>query len=68
MRKSLTQQTSTDRVENAGLSDQDAAGAIVYTDVPDVTITQGQGPIYLNLDNAGQNEFAIAAFQSPFAD
>ena len=85
MRKSLTQQTSRDRVENAGLSErvsvrlasyaaaaglgafggvQDAAGAIVYTDVPDVTITQGQGPIYLNLDNAGQNEFAIAAFQS----
>ncbi|BBO31336.1 PEP-CTERM sorting domain-containing protein [Lacipirellula parvula] len=43
---------------------QDAAGAIVYTDVPDVTITQGQGPIYLNLDNVGQNEFAIAAFSN----
>lgn len=43
---------------------QDAAGAIVYTDVPDVTITQGEGPIYINLDSAGQNEFAIAAFLS----
>ncbi len=42
----------------------DADAAIVYTDVPDVTITQGQGPIYINLDNAGQNEFAIAAFLS----
>lgn len=43
---------------------QNVDGAIVYTDVPDVTITQGQGPIYINLDNAGQNEFAIAAFLS----
>lgn len=43
---------------------QDAAGAIVYTDVSDVTITQGEGPIYINLDSAGQNEFAIAAFLS----
>ena len=43
---------------------QDSAGAIVYTDVPDVTITQGEGPIYINLDSAGQNEFAIAAFLS----
>jgi hypothetical protein len=40
----------------------DAQAAIVYTDVPDVTITQGQGPIYINLDSVGQNEFAIAAF------
>ena len=43
---------------------EEVHGAIVYTDVPDVTITQGQGPIYINLDNAGQNEFAIAAFLS----
>ena len=43
---------------------QDAAGAIVYTDVSDGTITQGEGPIYINLDSAGQNEFAIAAFLS----
>lgn len=40
------------------------SAAIVYTDVPDVTITQGQGPIYLNLDGVGQNEFAVAAFNS----
>lgn len=39
-----------------------AEGAIVFTDVPDQTITQGQGPIYLNLDSVGYNEFAIAAF------
>src|SRR5688572_12743869 len=39
-----------------------ADAAVVYTDVPDATITQGQGPIYINLDNVGQNEFAIAAF------
>jgi hypothetical protein len=38
------------------------SAAVVYTDVPDTTITQGQGPIYINLDNVGQNEFAIAAF------
>src|SRR6188768_1835421 len=43
---------------------QNVDGAVVYTDVPDITITQGQGPIYINLDNAGQNEFAIAAFLS----
>lgn len=41
-----------------------AGAAIVYTDVPDTTITQGQGPIYINLDNVGQNEFAIAAFSN----
>jgi hypothetical protein len=41
---------------------QSVDGAVVYTDVPDTTITQGQGPIYINLDNVGQNEFAIAAF------
>jgi hypothetical protein len=40
---------------------QNADAAIVYTDVPDTTITQTQGPIYINLDNVGQNEFAIAA-------
>jgi hypothetical protein len=43
---------------------QDADAAIVYTDVPDTTITQGQGPLYINLDNVGQNEFAIAAFSN----
>jgi hypothetical protein len=43
---------------------QHAGAAIVYTDVPDATITQGQGPIYINLDNVGQNEFAIAAFSN----
>jgi hypothetical protein len=43
---------------------QHADAAIVYTDVADTTITQGQGPIYINLDNVGQNEFAIAAFQN----
>ena len=36
-------------------------GAIVYTDIPDVTVAQGSGPIYINLDNVGYNEFAIAA-------
>ena len=40
----------------------DADAAIVFTDVPDQTITQGQGPIYINLDSTGYNEFAIAAF------
>lgn len=41
-----------------------AEGAIVFTDVPDQTITQDEGPIYLNLDSVGYNEFAIAAFLS----
>ena len=41
---------------------QTAEGAIIFTDVPDQTITQGDSPIYLNLDNVGYNEFAIAAF------
>lgn len=41
---------------------QHADAAIVYTDIPDTTITQNQGPIYINLDNVGQNEFAVAAF------
>ncbi len=40
----------------------EAEGTIRWTDVPDSTITQGEGPIYINLDNTGQNEFAIAAF------
>ncbi len=39
-----------------------AQGEIVFTDVPDQTITQGDAPIYLNLDGVGYNEFAIAAF------
>jgi hypothetical protein len=39
---------------------QPADAAIVYTDVPDATITQG-GTLYLNLDGVGYNEFAIAA-------
>ena len=43
---------------------QQADAAIVYTDVPDTTITQGESPIYLNLDGVGQNEFAIAAFNN----
>src|SRR3954453_5036595 len=43
---------------------QSVDGAVVYTDVPDTTITQTQGPIYINLDNVGQNEFAIAAILS----
>ena len=43
---------------------QHSDAAIVYTDVPDTTISQGQGPIYINLDNVGQNEFAIAAFSN----
>lgn len=41
---------------------QGADAAIVYTDVPDATITQGDAPIYINLDGVGYNEFAIAAF------
>jgi len=40
---------------------QAAEAGIVFTDIPDVTITQGDGPIYINLDNVGYNEFAIAA-------
>jgi hypothetical protein len=39
-----------------------ADAAILFTDVPDTTITQGDGPIYINLDGVGYNEFAIAAF------
>ena len=36
-------------------------GAIIYTDIADITMTQGDAPIYVNLDNVGYNEFAIAA-------
>src|SRR4051794_37067985 len=39
---------------------QEGDAAIVYTDVPDVTITQGQ-TLYINLDSVGYNEFAVAA-------
>ncbi|MAT68352.1 MAG: hypothetical protein CMJ58_02395 [Planctomycetaceae bacterium] len=45
---------------------QQSDAAVVYTDIADVTITQGEGPIYIDLNNdigvAGQNEFAVAAF------
>ena len=41
---------------------QAAEGTIVFTDVSDQAITQGDPPIYLNLDGVGYNEFAIAAF------
>ena len=39
---------------------QAADAAIVYTDIPDATITQG-GTLYINLDGVGYNEFAVAA-------
>ncbi len=39
---------------------QSADAAIVFTDVPDATITQG-GTLYINLDGVGYNEFAVAA-------
>ena len=39
---------------------QSSDAAIHVTDVPDTTITQGDGAIYVNLDGAGYNEFAIA--------
>lgn len=37
----------------------EADGAIVFTDIPDITATQGDAPIYINLDGVGYNEFAI---------
>lgn len=40
---------------------QEAEGAVIYTDVPDTTVTQGDSPIYINLDGVGYNEFAIPA-------
>lgn len=40
---------------------QTADAGIVFTDIADTTMTQGDGPIYINLDNVGYNEFAIAA-------
>jgi hypothetical protein len=47
---------------------QVGSAAIIYTDVPDTTITQGGGPLYIDLNNdvsvGGQNEFAIAAFSN----
>jgi hypothetical protein len=39
---------------------QSSEGAIVFTDVPDATITQG-GTLYINFDSFGYNEFAVAA-------
>jgi hypothetical protein len=59
----LTSYTAAAGLGAIGLCDG-AEGAIVYTDVPDTTITQGGGPIYINLDGVGQNEFAIAAFNN----
>ena len=42
---------------------QAADGAIVFTDVPDATITQStpSQTLYINLDSVGYNEFAVAA-------
>jgi hypothetical protein len=57
----LTSYTAAAGLGAFGLA-QNVDAAVVYTDVPDTTITQNQGPIYINLDNVGQNEFAIAAF------
>jgi PEP-CTERM motif-containing protein len=37
---------------------QTAEAGIVYTDIPDVNVNQGN-TIYINLDGSGQNEFAI---------
>ncbi|MFA9480426.1 PEP-CTERM sorting domain-containing protein [Phycisphaerales bacterium AB-hyl4] len=43
---------------------QAADAAIIFTDIDDVTIGQGEGPIYINLNGDDRNEFAISAFNS----